>query len=307
MFERKTTQQLLAWKNRRNRQTVLLLEGAQQVGKRTLAQEFGRRYYKSTLTIDFASISDDLKSLFLELRTDIQRLYQYFSAIYNVPLHPKESLLLFCNVQHLPLARAFVKHIAAGASFDCIETGSLLSIKQNIDGILIPSEEESLRLHPLDFEEFLCALDEQAFVDILRDTYASLRPLPDALHKKAMRLVREYMLVGGMPHVVDIFSQRHSFGEADFEKRQILDLYRKDVGRFARGYQDKVMSIFDEIPAQLSTHEKRFKLSALSENARMRSYEEAFFWLTDAQRNPAGIPCIHTGEECGSKTPTLFF
>lgn len=261
----------------------MLLEGAQQVGKRTLAQEFGRRYYKSTLTIDFASISDNLKSLFLELRTDIQRLYQYFSAIYNVPLHPKESLLLFCNVQHFPLARAFVKHIAAGASFDCIETGSLLSIKQNIDGILIPSEEESLRLHPLDFEEFLCALDEQAFVDILRDTYASLRPLPDALHKKAMRLVREYMLVGGMPHVVDIFSQRHSFAEADFEKRQILDLYRKDVGRFARGYQDKVMSIFDEIPAQLSTHEKRFKLSALSENARMRSYEEAFFWLTDAQ------------------------
>ena len=175
----------------------MLLEGAQQVGKRTLAQEFGRRYYKSTLTIDFASISDDLKSLFLELRTDIQRLYQYFSAIYNVPLHPKESLLLFCNVQHFPLARAFVKHIAADASFDCIETGSLLSIKQNIDGILIPSEEESLRLHPLDFEEFHCAINEQAFVDILRDTYASLRPLPDALHKKAMRLVREYMLVGG--------------------------------------------------------------------------------------------------------------
>lgn len=255
MFERKATQQLLAWKNRRNRQTVLLLEGAQRVGKRTLAQEFGRRHYKSTLTIDFASISDDLKSLFLELRTDIQRLYQYFSAIYNVPLHPKESLLLFCNVQHFPLARAFVKHIAADASFDCIETGSLLSIKQNIDGILIPSEEESLRLHPLDFKEFLCAINEQAFVDFLRDTYASLRPLPDALHKKAMRLVREYMLVGGMPHVVDIFSQRHSFAEADFEKRQILDLYRKDVGRFARGYQDKVMSIFDEIPAQLSTHE----------------------------------------------------
>lgn len=171
MFERKATQQLLAWKNRRNRQTVLLLEGAQRVGKRTLAQEFGRRHYKSTLTIDFASISDDLKSLFLELRIDIQRLYQYFSAIYNVPLHPKESLLLFCNVQHFPLARAFVKHIAADASFDCIETGSLLSIKQNIDGILIPSEEESLRLHPLDFEEFLCALDEQAFVDILKDTY----------------------------------------------------------------------------------------------------------------------------------------
>lgn len=155
MFERKATQQLLAWKNRRNRQTVLLLEGAQRVGKRTLAKEFGRRHYKSTLTIDFASISDDLKSLFLELRTDIQRLYQYFSAIYNVPLHPKESLLLFCNVQHFPLARTFVKHIAADASFDCIETGSLLSIKQNIDGILIPSEEESLRLHPLDFEEFL--------------------------------------------------------------------------------------------------------------------------------------------------------
>lgn len=75
MFERKATQKLLAWKNRSNQQTVLLIEGAQQVGKCTLAQEFGRRHYKSTLTIDFATISDDVKSLFLELRTDICRLF----------------------------------------------------------------------------------------------------------------------------------------------------------------------------------------------------------------------------------------
>ena len=259
MIERKALKTLLGWKNRQNRQTVLLIEGAHRVGKSTLAQEFGRAHYKSTLTIDFSTITEEFKSLFLELRMDIERLYQYLSAVFQVPLYPKESLLIFDEVQCFPPARAFVKHIATNASFDCIETGSLLSIKQNIDGILIPSEEESLRLHPLDFEEFLCALDERAFVDILKDTYASLRPLPDAMHKKAMRLVREYMLVGGMPHVVDIFSQRHSFAEADFEKRQILDLYRKDVGRFARGYQDKVMSIFDEIPAQLSTHEKRFK------------------------------------------------
>lgn len=283
MLERKAIQTLLAWKNRENRQTVLLIEGARRVGKSTLAQEFGKKHYKSVLTIDFSTISEEFKALFLELRTDINALYQYLSTLYRVPLFVGQSLLIFDEVQCFPPARAFVKHIAADRRYDCIETGSLLSIKQNVEGILIPSEEESFRLNPLDFEEFLLAHNDRMLCKVLAEHFAEMRPLPDALHKRASRLFREYMLIGGMPRVVDIFCQGRSFQEADFEKRQILDLYRKDVGRFAFGRQAKVRAILDEIPAQLSTHEKRFKVSALTNNARMRDYEDAFFWLSDAQ------------------------
>lgn len=99
MLERKAIQTLLAWKNRENRQTVLLIEGARRVGKSTLAQEFGKKHYKSVLTIDFSTVSEEFKALFLELRTDINALYQYLSTLYRVPLFVGQSLLIFDEVQ----------------------------------------------------------------------------------------------------------------------------------------------------------------------------------------------------------------
>lgn len=283
MLKRKAYERLLNWKKNRNGQTALLIEGARRVGKSTLAEEFGKSEYRSVITIDFSLVSKEFKELFSDLRTDLDEFFRYLSAIYQTPLYPRDSLIIFDEIQSFPTAREFIKRLVSDGRFDYIETGSLLSIKQNIEDILIPSEEESFRLNPLDFEEFLWALNEKNLSDLLNEHFLSMRPLPEVLHKRAMRRFREYMLIGGMPHVVNEYLSTHSFEAADFEKRQILDLYRKDIGRFAKGYQDKVISIIDEIPSQLSTHEKRFKVSSLATNARMRNYEEAFFWLSDAQ------------------------
>jgi predicted AAA+ superfamily ATPase len=167
--------------------------------------------------------------------------------------------------------------------YDYIETGSLISIKKNTADILIPSEEEPFSLNPLDFEEFLTAIGEEALIETLRDVAENPRPLPDAIHRKAMRLFREYMLVGGMPQSVDKYRETGSFEEVDRIKRRILDLYRNDVVRYAKGYEDKVLSIFDDIPAQLSRHEKKFRVAALGKNARIRDHEEALFWLQNAK------------------------
>ena len=289
MLERKSMRHLLEWKQTRQGATALLIEGARRVGKSTLVEEFAKRHYRSYLLIDFARIPDEVADLFRNLRTDLDKFFLYLSAYYRVTLHPRESLIIFDEVQTFPLARAFVKFLVADGRYDYIETGSLLSIRQNVRDIVIPSEEETYRLNPLDFEEFLCATGNEQLVHLIGEAFQRKEALPDALHRRASGLLREYMLVGGMPRVTDVYATSHSFEKADGEKRRILDLYRKDVARFAHGYQDKVGSVFDEIPAQLSKHEKRFTLASLGKTARMRTYEEAFFWLADAQIT---IPCF---------------
>ena len=235
------------------------------------------------LYADFSKITPDVIELFQNLKMDFSRFFQFLAVTYGVELYPRESLIVFDEVQRFPPARELIKHLVADGRFDYIESGSLLSIRQNVADIVIPSEEEGYRLNPLDFEEFLWASGEKPLADLIRQSFEAGEPLPQALHKKASIRFREYMLTGGMPGVVDVYMKNHSFSEADEAKRQILHLYRQDVARFAEGCRDRVIEIFDRIPGELSKHEKRFSLASLQKNARMRTYEEAFFWLTDAQ------------------------
>lgn len=282
MLKRKAYGRLLEWKRKRSGSTALLIEGARRVGKSTLAEEFGRNEYKSCLFIDFFQASDEVKGYFQDYRTDFDTLFLYLSTYYGVDLHERESLVVFDEIQMFPLARGLVKYLVADGRYDYIETGSLLSIKQNVKDIVIPSEEESFELNPLDFEEFLWAMSEEKLADLIRLQFAALKPLPDGLHRRALGLLREYMLVGGMPEPLSLYVEHRKFSEADDAKRRILDLYRNDVARFAQGYEFRVVSILDNIPGQLSKHEKKFTLSTLEKSARMRNYEEPFFWLADS-------------------------
>lgn len=283
MLQRKAYRQLVAWKNESKGKTALLLEGARRVGKSTLVQEFGRNEYRSCLVIDFFQAPREVKGYFEDYRTDLDALFLYLSAYYGVELHERESLIVFDEVQMFPAARGLVKYLVADGRYDYIETGSLLSIRQNIEDIVIPSEEESLELEPLDFEEFLWGMGERQLAELIRKQFDGKTPLPDNLHRRALGLFREYMLVGGMPEPVSIYIDQRKFAPVDAAKRRILNLYRNDVARFARGYEFKVVSVLDGIPGQLSKHEKKYTLSSLNKNARSRTYEEAFFWLADAR------------------------
>ena len=166
--------------------------------------------------------------------------------------------------------------------YDYIETGSLISIKKNVEGIVIPSEEEHLKMYPMDFEEFLWAMGEEMLMPFIRSAFEAKRPMGQLMHRKAMDYFRQYFIVGGMPQAVAKYAETKDFAKVDRVKRQIIELYRNDISKYAKGYDTKVRSIFDEIPSQLQRHEKRFRLSALKEGARSRDYETAFFWLDDA-------------------------
>lgn len=283
MLRRKAYDRLLRWKEERQGATAILLEGARRVGKSTLVEEFGRREYASCLVIDFFQAPDEVKGYFEDYRTDFDTLFLYLEAFYGVDLVRRDSLVVFDEVQMYPPARGLIKYLVADGRYDYIETGSLLSIKQNVQDIVIPSEEEAVRLDPLDFDEFLWAMGEENLATLILRQFEALKPLPDGLHRRAAGLLREYLLVGGMPRPVAVYVEQRKFAPVDAEKRQILSLYRNDVARFAHGYEHKVASVLDNIPGQLSKHEKRFSLASMGKSARMRGYEEAFFWLADAR------------------------
>jgi predicted AAA+ superfamily ATPase len=199
-----------------------------------------------------------------------------------VQLYPRQSLIIFDEVQLYPRARAAIKYLVADGRYDYIETGSLVSINANVSDIVIPSEERHIKMYPLDFEEFLWASGNETLMPLIRQSFSKLRPLGDVIHRKAMDYFRQYLIVGGMPQAVQEYVNNKNFANVDIIKRDILTLYRADIIKHAKGYERKVESIFDEIPSQLQKHEKRFNLASLGKQARFREYEDAMFWLEDA-------------------------
>ena len=281
-MKRKIYAELVNWKKNWAGRTALLLDGARRVGKSYIAEEFARAEYKSYLLIDFNRAGTEVRDLFLHYLDDLDTLFMYLSNYYNIKLYPGESLIIFDEVQLFPQARAAIKYLVGDGRYHYMETGSLMSIKWNVKDIVIPSEERHMKLYPMDFEEFLWAQGNEMLMDMIRRCYDTGKPMGQVMHRKAMDYFRQYMIVGGMPQAVAEYVQSRDFDKVDQVKRDILTLYRSDIAKHAQGYEMKVQSIFDEIPAQLQKHEKKFKLSSLKKNARLRDYEDALFWLDDA-------------------------
>lgn len=283
MFKRKIYDKLLEWKKETSGSKAILIEGARRIGKSTVVEEFAKCNYKSYILIDFSKISNSVKEAFNNLLNNLDSLFMILSLEFDTHLYQRESLIIFDEVQKFPRAREAIKHLVKDGRYDYIETGSLISIKENVKEILIPSEEQSLTMYPMDFEEFAWALGEGMLIDYIKDCFEKKIPLHDSIHKKAMFLFKQYMLVGGMPKAVDEFVKHNKqFLECEREKKDILKTYRDDIHKIDRAYQSKVLSIFDQIPSFLSQHEKRVKINSISPNSTAIDYEETFFWLSDS-------------------------
>lgn len=282
MFQRKIYNKLLDWK-KENGAKALLIEGARRIGKSTVCEEFGKNEYKTYVLIDFARESDDLKSYFDRFLNDLDSFFMMISVYYGVELHERDTLFIFDEVQMYPKARAAIKYLVQDGRYDYIETGSLISIRENVKNIVIPSEERKLKMYPMDFEEFAIAMGEEPLIGYIKKCFENKDELDRTLHNKAMFLFKQYMLVGGMPKVVEAFIENNkSFAKADIEKRDILNLYRSDIMKIDSKYRSKVLAIFDQMPGLLSQHEKRVVFSEIQEGSYGAQYEETFFWLADS-------------------------
>lgn len=281
-MKRKIYDELLKWKENSQGRTAILIDGAKRVGKSYIAETFAKENYKSYIVIDFSKVSQAIKDLFDNYVDNLDYLFTYLSGYYGIKLYERESLFIFDEIQFCPRARGAIKHLVADGRYDYIETGSLISIKKNVKDILIPSEEHTIKMKPMDFEEFMWALGNDTMMDFIKTCYAKKRPLEQAMHRKAMDYFKEYLIIGGMPQAVKLYSETRDFEKVDEVKRDILKLYREDIRKFADEVNLKVEQIFDEIPNQLQKHEKKFNLASLDINARYREYYGAFYWLEDA-------------------------
>jgi len=281
VMRRKITDILKKWSKSDSGECALLIDGARRVGKSFIVEEFAKSEYPAYLMINFNYVGNDVKETFHEY---LDRLDVFFERLFLVlgrkPL-PRGSLVIFDEVQTFPRAREAIKPLVADGRYHYIETGSLVSIRKNTSGILIPSEERHIKMYPMDFEEFLWANGEISMMDAVRDAFSRREPL-GPLHRRAMDAFRAYMLVGGMPQAVGKYVETRDFDKVDRIKRDILGLYRDAISKYAGSSTLKVERMWDAIPAQLSRHEKSYNLSDLDVNARMREYEEPAFWLKDA-------------------------
>ena len=282
MLKRKIYDKLVEWKRQSDGATALLIDGARRVGKSYIAEEFAKHEYQSYILIDFGKAPQDVLDLFIHDSSNLDLFFAKLSAFYATTLHKRNSLIIFDEVQQFPRARQLIKYLVADGRFDYLETGSLIRLKKNVQDIIIPSEEEHIEMFPMDFEEFLWAMGDEATVPLIRTCFESKSPLGQALHRKIMNDFRQYVLVGGMPQSVMAYLKEKNFEASNVAKRRILKLYRDDVSKFAEGYEDKVFALFDGIPAQLSKKEKKYKLSSISKEARFRTYEDSFIWLNEA-------------------------
>ena len=281
VFKRKLYDEMLRWKNERRGTTALLIEGARRVGKSTIAKTFAQKEYKSYILIDFSKASKRVNELFEDMM-DLDFFFLNLQNIFGVALKARESVIIFDEVQFQPLARQAIKHLVADGRYDYIETGSLISIRRNVQDILIPSEETKVTLHPMDFDEFYLATGKPDMPDLLRQTYNMQRPMGDATHRKLMRDLRLYMLVGGMPQAVEAYLTHNDMRMVDATKREILELYESDLRKL-----DPVGNIasrlFRAIPSQLNSNASRYMATGVAPNQRSEKIASVIADMEDSK------------------------
>ena len=279
IFKRKIYERILRWKKESDGRTALLIKGARRIGKSTIAEEFARAEYESYIIIDFSIADDAVKELFSHI-SDLNYFFLRIQSLFNVSLHERKSVVIFDEVQLFPPARQAIKHLVKDHRYDYIETGSLLSIKKNVKGIVIPSEETRISMYPLDFEEFLWAIDKSQTYELIRYSYQNLKPLGDAVNRDLMRNFRLYMLIGGMPQAINAYIESNDFSAIDAVKRNILELYIDDFRKIDP--TGRASRLFTSIPAELSRNTTRYKVGSVIENATAARISELLMDMADS-------------------------
>lgn len=256
---------MLEWKQQSNGKTALLIKGARRVGKSTIVKDFAQKEYKTCILIDFSNVSKQVNALFEDMM-NLDYFFIRLQTFFNVTLYNRNSVIIFDEVQFQPLARQAIKHLVADGRYDYIETGSLISIRKNVENILIPSEEEQLTLYPMDLDEFYWATGNDATPEHLKQIFAMKQPIGDTVHRKLMKDLRLYMLVGGMPQAVDAYINENNLQAVDKVKRNILQLYDVDFNKIDQS--GRASKIFKNIPAQLTGNAARYMISAVTDSRR---------------------------------------
>lgn len=279
IFQRKLYGDMLKWKESFSGTMALLIKGARRVGKSTLAESFARNEYESYIAIDFTSCQQVVRDLFEDI-SDLDYVFMRLQMLYGVELHERKSVIVFDEVQSCPKARQAIKYLVRDGRYDYIETGSLLSIRRNVKDILIPSEEYSLCLYPMDYEEFNWALGNEKYVKLLHTFFATGRGMGDAGNREEMKRFRLYMLVGGMPQAVSTYIETNNMEKVDVMKRAIIELYEQDFMKIDPS--GNASKMFMAIPAQLTGNFSRYRVTAVTSGGKYERLKEVIYDMQDS-------------------------
>lgn len=298
MLKRKITNQLLNWKNKQNR-FPLILKGLRQIGKTFIVKEFAKNNYENAFILDFRK-QRSLHAIFdgdfniNEFMISISSLPTENHVIPNSQMISFKTLLIFDEIQDCPNARSSLKYFKEDGRFDVICTGSLLGVdgyrvsKKPSRGIAVGFEEQ-VNMYPLDFEEFMWALNiEDSVIDTLKDCVNKRKEIPAFIHSNFLDLIRKYICVGGMPEVVNAFIDTHDMSEVRKIQNKLISGYKSDFGTHLNdSFEIKVdatekarlLDVFDSIPKQLAKDNKKFQYSVIGKGIKARTHEQAIKWL----------------------------
>lgn len=279
---------MLRWKEESCGETALLVEGARRVGKSTVVEMFAKKEYDSYVIFDFANISQNELDLFKYI-SDLDNFFMRLKLLKNVSLKERKSVIVFDEVQNYPIARQAIKYLVKDGRYDYIETGSLISIRQNVQNIVIPSEEESISMYPMDYEEFRWALGDTETSGILREMFQKRQSLSDGVNRKMMQDFRLYMLVGGMPQAVSKYLQSKDLAKVDKVKRSILSLYEQDFQKLDN--TGKAKALFKAIPSQLHDNSTRFQVTKVLEKGKQSTITNIIDMMEDSKTVNVAYHC----------------
>ena len=290
MLKRKMYSFLLNWKKNKGKE-CLLIKGARQVGKTYLVRQFAKAEYDSFIEINF-HMQSSLKVIF-EGDKSADEIYKRMTAnIPNIKLIPGKTLIFLDEIQKCSNARTALKFLAEDGRYDVIASGSLLGLSygKDDDKEVEPVEsipvgyEKPVMMYSLDFEEFLWAYGYGSdTVGYLKSFFDSKEKLPTEINQRFESILREYLVVGGMPEVVADFVEHKDFGRVQEIQNKILASYADDISQHAKGAEKvKVRSCYDSIPRQLAKENKKFKYSEIEKKATARKYGDSVQWLHDA-------------------------
>ncbi|SEQ55200.1 ATP-binding protein [Butyrivibrio sp. TB] len=287
MFKRKASDQLKEWKDNYAPEYAALLEGARRVGKSTIAEDFAKKNYRTYIKVDFANITKELLNVFDDI-ANLEIFFLRIQAVTDITLYPRESVIIFDEIQRQPKVRQAIKYLVADGRYDYIETGSLISIKKNVKDIVIPSEEHRIPVYPMDYEEFMWAIGNDTY-DRLREFYKLGIEVGNSVNRKLMRDFRIYMAVGGMPQAVNAYIKRKNFTEIDRIKRDIIELYIDDFKKIDPS--GSIGRMYESIPSQLATNKKKYFISQATGK---RKTKKDTLCLSDLLDSKTVIPCYNT-------------
>ena len=283
MLRRKIYDKLLAWKNNKGKKDAILLRGVRQCGKTYIVREFGKREYKNFIEINFIE-RPDMQAVFSG-NLDVDNMVQQIKlSMPGCQFIPGETLLFLDEIQDVPNARTSLKFWTQDGRFDCIASGSLLGMDYKNEVSIPVGYEQQLIMRTLDFEEFIWALGAEVNLKEMLAPYVDgAKRVPEAMHNSLNKYLQEYMVVGGLPEVVDTYIATKDFYQVHLLKEKILRDYQDDIAKYALN-QDKIKAkqCFLSIPRQLSKENHKFQYSVVEKKATARKFTSSLDWLHNA-------------------------